>query len=181
MNLELSADDGVEELFRLYASDVYRFARYLAPKGVDAKDIVQEVFLRAFKRWNSIQDTSNPKAWLLQITRNYTFDLLRRRRVEASYRERHKPDTSGVTVSLDTLVELEEAISQLKPNFRTVVVLRCIHDLTVRETADILKWSESKVRTTMHRAVRELRVLLGPERFDEPGQLREAGETHEHG
>ncbi|MCF8567315.1 RNA polymerase sigma factor [Alicyclobacillus tolerans] len=180
MNSAMSANDGVEQLFHLYASDVYRFARYLAPADVDAKDVVQEVFLRAFRGWND-QGISNPKAWLLQITRNYVFDLLRKKRVESKYQEKHKPDLSRVSVSLNTLIELEDAVLHLKLDYRQVFILRCVHDLSVEETAEILGWSEAKVKTSLHRAIKELRIALGPERFDSSKPLEERGEPNEHG
>jgi RNA polymerase sigma-70 factor, ECF subfamily len=180
MNSSMSANEGIEELFHLYSSDVYRFARYLAPADVDGKDVVQEVFLRAFRGWNK-QDISNPKAWLLQITRNYVFDLLRKKRVESNYKERHKPDLSRVSVPLNTLLELEDAVVHLKLDYRQVFILRCVHDLSVEETAAILGWSEAKVKTSLHRALKELRVALGPERFDSANPNEERGERNEHG
>ncbi|WAH39795.1 RNA polymerase sigma factor [Alicyclobacillus fastidiosus] len=180
MNSATSAKEGIEQLFHLYASDVYRFARYLAPSGVDAKDVVQEVFLRAFRKWNG-QSVSNPKAWLLQITRNYIFDLLRRKKCESHYKEKHKPDLTMVSVPLDTLIELEEAVSALKPDYRQVFMLRCVHDLSVEETAQVLGWSRAKVRTSLHRAITKLRVALGPERFDSPQPLKKVGDPDEPG
>lgn len=179
MNTAMSPSDGIEQLFHLYASDVYRFARYLAPE-VDGKDIVQEVFLRAFRGWNN-QGILNPKAWLLQITRNYVFDLLRKKRVENKFKETHKPDLSRVSVPLNTLIELEDAVLHLKLDYRQVFILRCVHDLPVEETAEILGWSEAKVKTTLHRALKELRGALGPERFDSSEPLQERGEQNEHG
>lgn len=171
MNSAKSANDEIEDLFELYASDVYRFARYLGPRDIDANDVVQEVFLRAFRNWDSRRTYSNPKAWLLQIARNYVFDVLRKKRVETNFEKSHKPDLSKVSVPLDTLIELEDELSRLKPDFRQVFVLRCLHDMTIEETAEVLKWSQSKVKTSLHRAIKELRGILGEERFDSPEHL----------
>lgn len=178
MNPTVSTTEGIEELFALYADDIYRYARYSAPSSVDAKDVVQEVFLRAFRSWGTFRQESNSKTWLFQIARNYIFDLLRKKRTEIEYQEKHKPDLSDVSVPLDTLLELEDAVSHLKPDHRQVFVLRCVQDLTIEETSAILGWSQSKVKTTLHRAIRELRQSLGD--ATEFNSSMKVGEEHEY-
>ncbi|MDQ0190082.1 RNA polymerase sigma factor [Alicyclobacillus cycloheptanicus] len=168
-----SLNESIEQLFELYADEIYRYARYAAPKSADAKDVVQEVFLRAIRSWDSFRQDANPRTWLFQIARNYIYDLLRKKRVEQTYLERHKPDLSKVSVSLETLVELEEAVAQLSHDKRQVFTLRGIQAMSVRETAEILGWTEAKVKTTLHRAIQDLRRSL-----DEPTGTKE-GETDE--
>jgi len=160
MSETLTAEESIEHLFELYADDVYRFARYSLQNTADAKDVVQEVFLRAFRAWDSFRQDSNPKTWIFHIARNYIYDLLRKKRTEATFQQTHQPDLSDVSVSLDTLVELEDAVEQLPPAYRQVFTLRCIQDLTVEETASILGWSQGKIKTTLHRAIKKLRTLL---------------------
>lgn len=172
-----SPNEAIEQLFELYADDIYRYARYSAPKSADAKDVVQEVFLRAIRAWGSFRRDANPRTWLFQIARNYIYDLLRKKRVEKSYLERHKPDLSDVSVPFDTLVELEEAVAGLPPDKRQVFTLRGIQEFSVRETAEILGWTQSKVKTTFHRAIRDLRQELG-EKY--ALRDRKEGETDEY-
>lgn len=52
---------------------------------------------------------------------------------------------------------IHEAISKLKPNFRAVIILRGINEFSVKETADILQCSESKVKVDYHRALKDLK------------------------
>lgn len=179
MNQVISASEGIEALFELYADDIYRFARYSAPTSVDARDVVQEVFLRAFRSWDGFREDANAKTWLFQIARNYIYDLLRKKRTEIAYREKHKPDLSEVSVPLDTLLELEDALSKLKPDYRQVFLLRCIQDHTVEDTAAILDWTQGKVKTNLHRAIQELRKILGAE-ADTTSKLGKEGERNEH-
>lgn len=160
MRSGLSANEGIEKLFELYSDDIYRYAHYSAPRSIDPKDVVQEVFFRAYRAWNSFRGESNAKTWLLQIAKNYVYDLLRKKRVEREYQQKHKPDLSDVSVPLNTLVELEDAVLNLNRDQRQVFVLRAIQDLSVEETASILGWSQAKVKTTFHRAIRELRSFL---------------------
>lgn len=164
-----SPNEDIETWFELYADEIYKFARYSAPKSVDPKDVVQEVFLRAYRSWNSFRDDSSPKTWLFRIARNYIYDLLRKKRVETHYLEGHRADLSDVSVPLDTLIELEEAVAQLTPDKREVFVLRGIQDLSIQDTALILDWTPAKVKTTFHRAVQDLRKLLGE---SEPNRMQ---------
>lgn len=168
MVLHSSANDAIENLFDLYADEIYRFARYSVPQSVDAKDVVQEVFLRAYRAWGKYRKDANPRTWLFQIARNYIYDLLRKKRVEHEYLQKHKPDVSDVSVPLDTLIEFEDAVSKLSPDKRQVFVLRGIQDFSVQDTAQILEWSESKVKTTFHRAIQDLRKSLGEDQREMP-------------
>jgi len=52
---------------------------------------------------------------------------------------------------------VHEAISKLKPNYRTVVILRGINEFSIKETSEILQCSESKVKVDYHRALKELK------------------------
>ncbi|WP_236026634.1 RNA polymerase sigma factor [Alicyclobacillus suci] len=61
----------------------------------------------------------------------------------------------------DMTYEVEEALNQLKDTYRQVVVLRYIENFSTQETSEILGWSETKVRTTAHRALIRLREILG--------------------
>ena len=153
-----SPNEDIETWFELYADEIYRFARYSAPKSVDPKDVVQEVFLRAYRSWNSFRDDSSPKTWLFRIARNYIYDLLRKKRREREYEMTHRiPDAS---VHLDTVIELEDALSRLHPAHQQVLNLRWMQEMSVTETAAVLGWSESKVRVTFHRAKKKLQEVL---------------------
>lgn len=179
MRSTISAQEGIEELFELYANDIYRYALYSAPESADAKDVVQEVFLRAYKSWGNFRADANERTWLIQIAKNYIYDLLRKKRVETEYRKKHQPNLSDVSVPLETLVELEDAVTKLKRDQRQVFVLRCIQDLSIAETASILSWTQSKVKTTLHRAMKELRLSLRD--FEYNTMPVEEGESSEYG
>ena len=156
----LAPNEAIEKLFELYADDVYRYARYSLPPTEDARDTVQEVFMRAFRSWHTFRHDSNPQTWILHITKNYIFDVLRKKRTERKHQISGAPDFSEVTVSMETLIDLEEALSLLKDNHRQVILLRSIQGMTVDETAEILGWSTAKVKTTHHRAIKSLREVL---------------------
>jgi RNA polymerase sigma-70 factor (ECF subfamily) len=56
---------------------------------------------------------------------------------------------------------LQHALTSLKKDYRQVVILRALKDFSVRETAEILGWTESKVRVTYHRALQKMKQSIG--------------------
>lgn len=150
--------EAIRKLFLEYGDSLYRYARYSLPSDIDARDVVQEVFLRAFKSWAEFRGQASPKTWLFRIARNYIYDLLRQRKRHRSLEI--QIHLSPGSVELDTLIELEDALGRLRQDFQQVLNLRWIQDMTVSETAEILGWSETKVRVTFHRAKRRLQGIL---------------------
>lgn len=60
----------------------------------------------------------------------------------------------------DDLDEIYHAISKLRLSYKQVIILRKIQHLSIKETAVVLNWSESKVKTTLNRALKALQVIL---------------------
>lgn len=157
----LTPKDAIDQLFDAYSDDVYRFALHSIGNQNDAKDIVQEVFLRAYQGWNNFRHNSSVKTWLFHIARNYICDFFRRKRVRTDNVTDFDLNQAGLSESPDTSIDLRNAILQLKLNYRQVIALRFIEDLSAEEIARILGWTSSKVRTTQHRALKQLRDILG--------------------
>ncbi|MCF8566479.1 sigma-70 family RNA polymerase sigma factor [Alicyclobacillus tolerans] len=152
----------IEHLFSMHADSIYRYAKYSLPCDVDAKDVVQEVFLRAFRNLDQFKG-EDPKTWLFRIARNCVFDVLRKKRSERAYLANQNHQLKPYA-SIESLLELEDALSRLQPTYRQVLILRWIQDLTVEQTAAVLGWSDVKVRVMFHRAKKKLReALLEPE------------------
>lgn len=159
----------LSEWFHLYSNDLKHYLVYRM--GIsDVEDLVQETFFKAIKGLNEFHGYSDPKTWLISIARHVAIDELRRRKrqkwlhfVPHPSKIEHggglMPESALGLNQEDGL--LYEAIARLRANYHDVVILRGIKDLSVRETAQILNWSENKVRSTYHRARRELQRELG--------------------
>jgi len=159
-------DEGlIGDWFDAYSDDVYRFLVYYTAR-TDVEDLLQDVFIRAIDGYDSFKGEASPKTWLISIARNIAIDEARKRkrkdwrkliglyetRSEISPEERH--------LSNEQQVILHRAITQLKRDYRDVVIFRGIEELSVAETAAVLNWSESKVRVTFHRALKTLKSRL---------------------
>lgn len=156
----LRAEEAVEELFELYADEIFRYARLMLRDDYLAEDLVQEVFIRVLRSWDKFREESNAKTWLWTIARNCLYDVFRKRKRNSLHFTEKALDDLQVTTPFQSLIELEESIYALNENQRQVFILRCIQDLSVSDTASVLGWTEAKVKTTLHRAINQLKMTL---------------------
>ncbi|WP_419888175.1 RNA polymerase sigma factor [Neobacillus niacini] len=159
--------DKISEWYYLYNKDIYHFLVYYIGSS-DVEDLVQEVFIRAIKGFNTFQNRSSPKTWLFSIARHVGIDEMRKRKRLGMKQmswfrdERSDKDTPEKMLQLNENNKLlYQAIQSLKDDYRDVIILRGIKELSVSETALVLKWSENKVRTTYHRALKTLEKNIG--------------------
>ncbi|SHG55099.1 RNA polymerase sigma factor [Ornithinibacillus halophilus] len=153
-------NETVSEWFELYGDDVFHFLIYrIGPS--DAEDLLQEVFIKALKGFSRYKGNASPKTWLFSIARNVAIDESRKRKSNkwmdtVPYDDMNEPSTDltpEVILSANEETKcIVDCIQSLKPNYQDVIILRGIKELSVKETAAILKWSENKVKITHHRA-----------------------------
>lgn len=163
MSSEMDAATATEQLFALYKADVYRYARFTLGNASAAEDIVQEVFFRVLKNWSRYRGEANPKTWLWTIVRNCIVDHARKYKHDKEQQPFDEKLGGKTDFQMGMEFEAEELLKNLSQAQREVIVLRLIQDLSTTETAKILGWSESKVKTTLHRAVSKLRNEGGKE------------------
>ncbi|GGM39815.1 ECF RNA polymerase sigma factor SigX [Paraliobacillus quinghaiensis] len=167
----------ISDWFYQYSNDVYNFLVYYTG-STDVEDLVQDVFIKAGKGLKSYKKQSSPKTWILSIARNVAIDEARKKENKVSKNKKefdeqfwidNKQYTSPEKIILqnERHQELYKAIQQLKTNYRDVVILRGIKELSVKETAEILNWKAAKVRTNYHRALKRLGQMQGGGIFNE--------------
>ncbi len=156
---------------------VYTYARYLLNHPEEAEDVTQEVFLKLWHHWSEIEIHS-VRAWLLRVTRNACFDLLRKRRsrlrvvepdTDPKVLERAPASTSGPereAARADLRRHLLDALARLAEPYRSVLVLREIQQLPYREIGEILDLPLNTVKVYIHRGRRRLRQELAV-RYDD--------------
>ncbi|KPV45597.1 RNA polymerase sigma factor [Alicyclobacillus ferrooxydans] len=150
----------IDELYDLYADELYRYARFTLRDAHLAEDVVQEVFIRAIRTWDSFRGEASARTWLWHIARNYMRDVMRRKQVRNRHSVPDPVELYDVGTPFESLVELEDQLTRLTDDQRQAFVLRCMQDLSVRDTAEILGWTESKVKSTLSRALTKLREQL---------------------
>jgi len=160
-------DAFIREVYQPFYQDVYQFCLYFTNHEEEAKDLTQETFIKALKSIDKFQGRSSTKTWIISIARNTTIDHHRKKKFQRLLP--HKWAKEQITsTSTDYEVEnqgdwevLQKSLMKLKSDYRQVVILRALKDFSVKETAEILGWSESKVRVSYHRALKEMRKTVG--------------------
>ena len=152
-----------------HLDDAYTLARYLLRDEHDAQDVVQEASLRALRYFDGYSG-GDARAWLLAIVRNCSLTWRKRRRVDERTvpfedaedalptSEADSPDAAVVQASEQARVQ--QAIASLPDEFREVIVLREVQDLSYREIGDVVGVPIGTVMSRLARARKRLAVLL---------------------
>lgn len=159
---------------RLYASyhqDVFNFLFYLVKNRTVAEDLSHEVYIRVLNAYDRFEGKSSEKTWLFSIAKNVAIDYFRKKQV----RDKHaftafdweteqlvssSPSPEQSVEFSEQMRQLLEALEQCTGDQKMVVIMRFIQELSIQETAEILGWTQGKVKTTQHRALKNLRLLM---------------------
>ena len=161
--------EAFDELVRLTYVDTYTLAHRLTGNEEDARDVVQEAYLRAYRGLQSFRGDAEFTTWLYRITANCAATHLGRR-------TKHRHDELDDSVPLvdphpdhdpqlradaeDLRTRLRTALDALPPRLRSVVVLRDVYDLPHEAIAAELGISETAAKVRLHRARNKLRDQL---------------------
>jgi len=148
-------------LYLRYADNIYGYARSIVRNDHDAEDIVQQVFTRMMTAIQGYEQRSVPfSAWLLRITHNLAIDHVRRRSRVCEEPEEAISHDEPEHESKHLRLMLGEALAQLPPVQREIVVLRHIGGLSPKEIAERLGRTEDSIHGLHHRGRRALREAL---------------------
>jgi len=175
------AAEGLEMLVAERGDQLMRAALALAGGSrPEAEDLLQEALERLLRNWRRVDD---PEGYLRRTLYNLAADGWRRRGrwhsrmplVQAAYRE----TAADATAAVDLRDELVQALGQLPPQQRTVVVLRYWEQRTEAETAALLGCSEGAVKSAASRGLQRLRDLVAA--WPDPGHGTGAGVSERAG
>ncbi|MBQ6263896.1 MAG: sigma-70 family RNA polymerase sigma factor [Clostridia bacterium] len=152
-------NDYVLRLYDEYAQDVFRFACSYLNSYHDAQDIVHNLFLKLLKNNYRISD-GKEKSYILKMTANLCKDFLK-----SGVKQNEKPfeilpESENRVSDRFEKSELLCALENLPGEYRTVIHLHFYEDLTVKETARVLKLTQSCVSMRLTRAKSMLKELL---------------------
>ncbi len=146
-----------------YQDQAWTLARYLLKDAQEAEDATQDAFVKLWHNQDNI-DPERIRPWLMKVTRNGCLDRLSRRRDNVEFNDSHMAgDVSGPLqdVAANELGGwLRREIEVLKEPYRSLVVLRDVHQHSYEEVAGMLELSLAQVKVYLHRARKELREQL---------------------
>jgi RNA polymerase sigma-70 factor, ECF subfamily len=168
-----------DELVRRTYVDTYTLAMRLTANEEDARDVVQESYLRAWKGIKRFRGDAQFSTWMYRITANAAATLVqkrRRRRVESldtvdePIEAALDAQPEAATESAVGLAELARAVEALPPKLRSIVVLKDVYGLPHEAIAQELGISVAAAKVRLHRGRKKLRDLL----FEEEGRSARA-------
>ena len=156
-----------EQVVLPHLGAAYNLARWLTGNNHDAEDVVQESYLRALKFFGGFRG-ENSRPWLLTIVRNTCFTWLRQNRfsefteldeqIHGREREPRNPESMLLAAAQSEMVR--KAIEELPPEFREVIILREMEELSYKEISAIASIPVGTVMSRLARARSRLQELL---------------------
>jgi RNA polymerase sigma-70 factor (ECF subfamily) len=146
----------------------YNLARWLVRDEHDAQDRVQDAYLRAFQFFDGFHGV-NPRAWLLTIVRNSCYTLLKQNRArdmmtpfdeEIHTTEDDPRDPSVLVLKRGEMELLRQALEKLPAEFREVVVLRDLEELSYGQIAEVINVPLGTVMSRLARARQRLKKIM---------------------
>ena len=178
--LRAGDDAAFETLVRANSSRLFLVARRIVGSDEDARDVVQDAFVSAFRNIGRFAGDARLSTWLHRIVVNTALMRLRSRRrrpeepieplLPSYLSDGHHAETFTVwneqadlaASRHETQAAVRRHIDELPDGFRTVLVLRDIEGLSTEETAQLLDTTPNAVKIRLHRARQALRTLLAP-------------------
>jgi len=169
--LAVEARDGnrfaFQQLVRQLEPRIFRMIFYRTRSREDAEDICQDVFLQAYRSLPKLKEPERFTSWLFRIAVNRVNDHHRRQKFRSLFstlqdtegEDNADPPTNGDNDTMDAIVrkefwqKVQTMLEQLSKMEQEVFILRFLDDLGIKEIADVLRKSESTVKTHLYRAL----------------------------
>ncbi|MCQ2153791.1 MAG: RNA polymerase sigma factor [Bacteroidales bacterium] len=164
------AGERFEEIVRKYSEPLYWHIRGIVSSHDDADDVLQEVFIKVWRKMDSFRGESDIFTWLWRIATNEALSFLRKRRVRAAFgidaleigrassqAYDESPDAGRVNAAL------ARAVSELPPKQRSVFVMRYFEDLSYEQISNITHTSVGALKASYHLACERLKTKLSDE------------------
>lgn len=164
-------EDTFQRIYEKYHQDLFQFLFYMVKNREQAEDLVQEVYIRLLKSYDKFEGRSSEKTWLISIARHVAIDWFRkqktvRQRILEKFdwdRQQIKDNQAlpdEVALQNEQVQWMYRSLDVCSIDQRSVLILRYLQEFSITETALALGWTESKVKTTQHRAIKQLQKQM---------------------
>lgn len=175
-----------DRLYRDHVDRIFRFAQRLCGQADDAKDLVQDTFLNAYRGLKHFRGDAQPSTWLYTIASRACIRMRRKRKGEPERQlslDEFIPTSEGefrLQIPAEGLTPeealankelrgaLQQAIRKLPEKYRLVLVLRDMEDMPAKEVGAIMGLNERAVKSRLHRARLFVRKELSAREFGQP-------------
>jgi len=157
--------DGFNEIYRRHAPRIYSLACRMAGSAQDGEDLLQEIFLQAYRKLDSFKGDSTIGTWLYRLAMNHCLDYVRSRQAKMkkateSLDDRPFAEPAARRETPIARIDLDRAIEQLPDGCREAFVLHDVEGLDHKEVGDRLGIAEGTSKSQVFKARMKLRALL---------------------
>jgi RNA polymerase sigma-70 factor (ECF subfamily) len=158
----------MNEFLTAYKDKFYRYALRLTNNEYDAEDIMQELAIKIWEYGEKFSEIDNQDAWCMAVTRNMAIDKLRQNKKYGMegidpvlYKAQdHAPTPDKDLETSDLLEKLKKLINSLPENYRTVIHLREIEQMSYKEIAEIMQTDLQNVKAFIFRGRKLFQQLI---------------------
>lgn len=184
----IRAGDGsaFEELYKQHATRLYNLAYRMAGSAADADDLLQEIFLIAYRKLASFRGESALGTWLYRLAMNHCLDVLRSRQARMGHHTDSLDEDDAMPVASPTpalgavsRIDLERAIGLLPRACRAAFLLHDVEGFGHNEVATLLGISEGTSKSQVHKARLRIRAYLTQPGLAGPRPTNARGHGHE--
>ncbi len=159
------AYDCVQQLYELYEQKMYMIAYSILRNQWQAEDAVSEAFVKIIRHRDQFTDleSDETKRYIIRLIQNTAIDIYRKNKRDSEHLQvldgqgeqvsaHLVPDTDMVVLEMYDRQRVKELLDSLPEKLKQVMLLRCVQELSVRETAAVLQMKEAAVRKRYERA-----------------------------
>lgn len=164
----MPAEKIISELITEYGDSILRMCYVYLKDYHLAEDVTQETFIQVYNNYESFQQQSSIKTWIIRIAINLCKNQMRTKWFSVM-REEEFPILSYAE-DYDGIIDREQLITEignLRPKYREVVLLFYYQELSIREIAELLDKKESTIKVRLKRAREQLKQALKEDYFYE--------------
>jgi len=174
-----------DKIYANYHQDLYQYIFYMVKNKELAEDLVQEVYIKVLKSYDSFKGNSSEKTWLFSIAKHVTYDYFRvyyrrRKRVDKNFDWNEQAESiesqhalpEEMVILNDEMRLIYRSLDKCTIDQKSVLILRYIQGFSLQETANILNFSMSKVKTTQHRGLKALKKFAMEQGPQEKGEMQ---------
>ena len=169
LRLKKKDPEAFSKIYDIYVTPIYRFIYFKVSSKQDAEDLTSEVFMKIWQYVTETEDEiENLRALIYRSARNLVIDFYRKNARKDLIQDEElmagieDEKQQSLLESIDNKIEMqnvENILRQMKDDYREIIILRFIEELSIGEIAKILNKSKGSVRVTLHRALKIARDL----------------------
>ncbi len=172
LRLKTKDPEAFGQFYDAYVKPIYRFIYFKVSSEQEAEDLTAETFLKVWQHVQGNGKIDNLNAFTYRIARNLVIDHYRKQQTQKTVTSTEVLADQGIEIPdeqqsiadrlavLSDVKQIEQHLQQMKDEYREIIILRYINQLTVKEIAEALDKKPGTVRVLAHRALNTLKTLV---------------------